>query len=137
MHACMIIVVVATTGLVLLLCTYISTLETKEQGQTDGSYCFSYAIPISMITFFHCQQSLHVCVDPLLCLSLSLCVCLCLCLCSCIIEDQSCFSLHDVRIDFLLASIVMGILVTSLQRILLVEILAKSSSCNNICEKSL
>jgi hypothetical protein len=61
-------------------------------------------------------------------------VCICLCLCSCTIEDYSYFSLHDVGIDFLFASIVMAILVTSLQIILLATILAKSSYIN-ICKE--
>jgi hypothetical protein len=43
--------------------------------------------------------------------------------------------MHDIGTNFLLASIMMAIPVTSLQIILLVAILAKNPSCNNICKE--
>jgi len=133
-RACTITVVCATTGLVALLCTYITTLETEEQGRTDGQLLRFLCDSSLHDNLLHRQQSSHVCAHPLLCLSLSLS--LSLCLCSCTIEEQSCFSLHDAGIDSLVASKVMAILVTSLQRILLAAILAKSSSCSNVCKES-
>ncbi len=74
-HACMIIVVVATTSLVSLMCTYRSTLETKEQRRTNGQMLLFLCDSSFHDNLLHCQQSSHVYVDPLLCLFLSLCVC--------------------------------------------------------------
>jgi hypothetical protein len=79
--ACMIIVVAATTNLVSLLCTYISTLETKEQGRTDGHLLFFLCDYSLHDNLFHYQQSSHLCVDPLFCLSLSLSVYVFVCVC--------------------------------------------------------
>jgi hypothetical protein len=78
-RACMIIVVVATTSFVSLLCTYISTLERKEQGRTVGQLLFFLCDSSLHNNLLHCQQSLHVCVDPLFCLSLSLFMCVFVC----------------------------------------------------------
>jgi hypothetical protein len=74
-----------------------------------------------------------MCWSTILSFFVTMYVCLCVCLCSCTIEDQSCFSLHW---DWFFACIHSDSNpCNKFAKNPFVAILAKNSSCNNICKE--